>query len=353
MTVTSNPVIESDINDIIKSDLDWNRFRNSNLLITGINSMIGIYLTALFITLNRRQRLGIRIIGLTRSLTKSRLLFGEENCQDGLIYLNQDVIEPIKADMNIDYIFHLAGNASPTSIINDPVGILKANILGAFNVLELARTKKTKAVLFASTREVYGKSDLTELTETSFGEIDPMLSRNCYPESKRAVESIARSYFDEYGINTFCARIAHSFGPGMKTENDGRVMADFMGDAINGRDIVMLSDGTAERAFIYLSDAIAGLLHIILKGKPGEAYNLSNEQEPYMIRDIAKMICAASGKNISVIFSNDEDRTKGYCNYKRVRLDNTKIEKLGFSPKVSLREGIKRTLLSFEFSERN
>lgn len=353
MTVISNPVIESDIKEILSADLDWNRFRNSNILITGINSMIGTYLTALFISLNRTKKFGIKIFGLTRSLTKSKLIFGEENNIDGISYIDQDVIQPINTEQNIDYIFHFAGNASPTAIINDPVGIQKANILGAFNVLELARTHKSKAVLFASTREVYGKSELTELSETSFGEIDPMLSRNCYPESKRAVESIARSYFDQYGVNTFCARIAHSFGPGMKTENDGRVMADFMGDAINGRNIVMLSDGTAERAFIYISDAIIGLMYIVLNGVSGEAYNLSNEQEPHMIRDIAQMICCTSGRDISVIFSDKNDRTKGYCNYKRVRLNNTKLERLGFTPKVSIRDGIKRTLLSFELQDKS
>lgn len=347
MIKISNPVVDRDMHEIIDSNIEWAQFRNAGILITGINSMIGTYLVFLFVTLNKLMHLNANIFGLTRSLSKSKAIF--KGCEDyGLKYINQDVTDKIEICDDIDYLFHFAGNASPSSILNDPVGILKANIVGTFNILELAKRKSPRAVLFASTREVYGKTDFESLSETSFGAIDPMESRNCYPESKRAVEAIAKAYFNQYHIPTYSARIAHTFGPGIKIDNDGRVMADFIGDAVAGKDIILTSDGKAQRAFIYITDVILGLLFIILKGKPGEAYNLSNERETFMIRDIAEKICKLSGEEIEVKFTKNNDKIGGYCNYTRVQLDNSKIESLGFKPKVNLNDAIIRTLESFK-----
>ena len=205
--------------------------------------------------------------------------------------LLQDVCNPIQYDGSIDYIFHLAGNASPHFINTDPVGIVKSNMLGTFNILELAKEKHSSKVIFASTREVYGKNEIEErLTETSFGTIDPMENRSCYPESKRAAETIFRSYFLQYGVSFNVLRIAHSYGPGMNLHSDGRVMADLMGNVVDGKDIELKSTGEALRAFCYITDAVLGIFYAALKGEPGEAYNLANETEEISIRDLAKML---------------------------------------------------------------
>lgn len=337
----SNKIVLSDIREIINAKLPWKEFDGCNILITGINSMIGTYLVYFFDLISKEIGINCKIYGLTRTIDKSKELFRGIN--DNLIYIVQDVTEPIKTDVRFDYIFHFAGNASPKAIINTPADVVDANVKGAYNVLDLALKNRPKRLVFASTREVYGKSEVERLTEHSFGSIDTMEPRSCYPESKRAVETLLNAYYLQYHIPSQCIRIAHSYGPGMKL-NDGRVMSDLIGDAVSHRDIILKSTGEAERAFIYLSDTVKGILTIALLGENGKAYNLSNETEETKIRDIAEFIANQVGVSVKYELN---DSNNGYCNYKRVGLDNSMIALLGFSPSVNLKDGIIRTLESF------
>lgn len=338
--------VQKDLSEIVDSNIDWKQFNNKSVLVTGINGMLATYLVFTLIYLVREKGYAIHIIGLTRNLDKTKKIYGSLLEDEHLIIIIGDVQKQVQHDGPIDFIFHFAGNASPYFINHDPVDILKSNLLGTFNVMEMAREKKAK-VLFASTREVYGEVKAESLTETSFGKLDPMDNRSCYPESKRASESIIRSYFLQHGVKSVIARIAHSYGPGMKIENDGRVMADFIGNAVRKEDIILKSSGEAVRSFLYLSDAVRGLFLLMLKGKDGEAYNLSNEKEPQPIFQIAQMICSIAGNGIRVVFANERP-TEGYCKYPRVALDNSKIEELGFEPQVYLKKGLLRTILSFQ-----
>ena len=344
-----NSIVQQDLSEMAGSSVAWSRFDGKTVFITGANSMLGTYTAYLFLYLKQHVGIDVRTVVLTRSLDKTRALFREVLHEDYFGIVNQDIASPISYEGHADYIFHFAGNASPYFINSDPVGIMKSNLLGTFNVMDFARRSASGCVVFASTREVYGATEgKTLLDENSFGYLDPLDNRSCYPESKRAAETVLRSYYLQHGIRAVSVRIAHSYGPGMKTEGDGRVMADFIGDALNGRDIVLKSAGDAVRAFCYVSDAVMGLVYSALYGKGGEAYNLANETEPMPIRDVAGLICqAVPERGIAVRFENNADMT-GYCNYTRVALDTAKIESLGFRPSVGLREGIYRTLKSFE-----
>ena len=345
MISQSAPVVTNDMNDIC-SRIPVKDFDGKTILVTGANSMLGTYVAYTFLHMALHQSVNVRTVVLTRSIDRTRQLFSESLGKPYFDIIHSDITHPIVYDGQVDYIFHFAGNASPRAINTDPVGILRSNLSGTFNVMDFAREKGAK-VIFASTREVYGASGEQSLTESSFGSLDPMDNRSCYPESKRAAESILRAYHLQYGVECVSARIAHCYGPGMKIENDGRVMADFIGDAVNGRDITLNSTGDAVRAFCYLSDAVTALILLALRGESGTPYNLSNETEPYPIRDVAAMICEEQTRhNIRVVFSGQQP-TAGYCAYKRVALDNSRITALGFTPTVSLREGIRRTLESF------
>jgi nucleoside-diphosphate-sugar epimerase len=251
----------------------------------------------------------------------------------------------------VDYIFHLAGNASPHFINTDPVGIMKGNLLGTMNVLDWARVSGVAKVIFASTREVYGKNEEAELLdEQAYGTLDPQDDRSCYPESKRAAETLLRSYFLQYGIPYNIVRIAHSYGPTMRLENDGRVMADLMGDVVAGRDIVLKSSGEAVRAFLYVTDAVVGMFTVLFHGETAKAYNLANETEPVSIKDLAQLLAALrEDRKIQVVVS--EGGQKGYCAYRRTALDTTAIAQLGWRPQVSLGEGIRRVFLCAAFPD--
>lgn len=340
----NNEIVQEDLKRMSDLTLQWHNFANKTILVTGANSMLGTYMAFLFLYLNERKHFNIKTVVLTRSIEKTKELFGDFLDKSYFEIIHQDITTPIKYIGKIDYIFHFAGNASPRYINSDPVGILQANLLGMFNVMEFSRDKEPQRVIFASTREVYGAVEAKSLSEDSFGYLDPMDNRSCYPESKRAAESIMRSYYLQYAINGISVRIAHCYGPGMKIENDGRVMADLIGDAVHKRNIVLKSSGDAIRSFCYLTDAIIGMIQISLYGKVGDAYNLANETEPISIKKLANMISKINSQEI--IYDTKQSHA-GYCNYSRVELNTSKLEKLGFKPEITLFDGIKRTIMSF------
>ena len=341
-------VIIEDLQRMSEVHLPWRELDGKTVLITGATGMLASYVTWLLLYLHEHTGVNITVIALCRNRQKAEQYFGSYLAKSYFHLLIQDVCTPIAYEGKVDYVFHLAGNASPYFINSDPVGIMKCNLLGTINVLEYARNCLSKKVLFASTREVYGKNEEAELLdEQAFGTLNPLDARSCYPESKRAAETLLKSYYLQYGVNFNAIRIAHSYGPTMKLENDGRVMADLMSDVVAGRDIVLKSSGEAVRAFLYVTDAVIGMFTVLFYGEPAGAYNLANESEPVSIKDLAHMLAALrEDKNIQVVVSEGEQ--KGYCAYRRTALDTSAIEQLGWKPQISLKEGINRVLRTAE-----
>lgn len=345
----TNTIVQADLQEITASPLQWFEFHHKTVLVTGANGMLATYLLYTFLYLVEEKGMDIKVIALTRSLDKTRELYKEFLNKPYFRVLHQDICNPIHCEGRVDYIYHFAGNASPFFIKADPVGIVKSNLLGTFNVMEFARDKEPARIIFASTREVYGETSYSLLSENdSFGKINPLDNRSCYPESKRAAETILKSYYNQFGIQSVIARIAHSYGPGMKIDNDGRVMSDFIYNAVHHQDITLLSDGSAVRSFCYISDAVLGLIQLTLYGHPGEAYNLANESEPMPIREVAQLIANLFPERGIKVSYRQSDDCSGYCTYERVALDMRKMEHLGFVPSVSLREGLRKTIISFE-----
>lgn len=339
-------VITEDLRRMCQADLPWQQLGGKTVLVTGATGMLASYVTWLLLCLHEEVGIDVSVVALCRNPQKAEQYYGSYVGKPYFHLLTQDICNPIVYDGNVDYIFHLAGNASPHFINTDPVGIMRCNLLGTLNVLELARKKQTAKVIFASTREVYGANEHADkLDECSYGVLDPLDARSCYPESKRAAETLLKSYYLQYGVEFNTIRIAHAYGPTMTLENDGRVMADLMGDVVAGRDIVLKSSGEAIRAFVYITDAVLGMFTVLFKGKVGEAYNLANETEPISIRDLAQLLTSSRNDKTIQVVINEGDQ-KGYCAYRRTALDTTAIEHLGWKPQVSLDEGIIRVLTS-------
>ena len=340
----NSEVIIEDLQRMSDAKLPWGELDGKTILVTGATGMLASYVTWLLLYLHEHAGINISVFALCRNRQRAEQYFGSYLGEPYFRLLIQDVCEPLAYEGKVDYVFHLAGHASPYLINSDPVGIMKCNLLGTINVLEYARKCHTIKVIFASTREVYGKNDEAELLdEQAFGTLNPLDDRSCYPESKRAAETLLKSYYLQYGVNFNTIRIAHSYGPTMKLENDGRVMADLMGDVVAGRDIMLKSSGEAVRAFLYITDAVVGMFTVLFHGAPAMAYNLANETEPISIRDLARLLASSrKDKNIQVVVSKSEQ--KGYCAYHRTALDTSAIEQLGWKPQISLIEGINRLL---------
>lgn len=344
----NNTIILDDINEIINNSTSSIPFlKNKSILITGANGMLSSYLVATFLKLNQNLNTNIKIYALVRNKEKfySKMgIFQEEN----ITVIEQDICKKIDLEEKIDIIFHFASSSNPQTILNFPIDIIKANTLGTYNVLEFSKKNKSY-VVFSSTREIYGKTnELEAIKETDYGILDPSDLRSCYPESKRMAENMMICYNYQYNIPYCILRIAHSYGPGMIINNDGRIMADLIGNIVNRQDIILKSKGEAKRSFCYVSDAITGVLIAMSKEK-NQIYNLSNEKEEITIKELANLMSSMyKDKQISVIYNIPKEQSKGYVSFKRTPLDTSKIEKHGWIPKVKLQEGITKTVQFFE-----
>jgi len=343
-------IIIEDLKRMSEAKLPWRELDGSTVLVTGATGMLASYVTWLLLYLHEHAGIQVSIVALCRNRQKAEQYFGPYVGKSYFSLLIQDVCETIAYEGKVDYVFHLAGNASPYFINTDPVGIMKCNLQGTINVLELARQKQVSKVLFASTREVYGKNEDAELlNESAFGTLDPLDDRSCYPESKRAAESLLKSYYLQYGVPFNTVRIAHSYGPTMKLENDGRVMADLLSDVVADRSIVLKSSGEAIRAFLYVTDAVVGMFTVLFHGGTAKAYNLANETEPVSIKELAHMLATLRGDKILQVIVSVEGQ-KGYCAYRRTDLDTSAIEQLGWKPQISIQEGVNRV---FRYAMKN
>lgn len=341
-----NDIVQEDMKDIYEQKILFDKLKNKSVLITGATGMLATYIIYFLYYLNINKESNIKIYALARNKKKAEEIFNTLIDDKNFVIVNQDVTKEILIDEKIDYIFHFASSANPKSILEDPVGIIQANTLGTINVCQFA-AKNNTLVFFASTREIYGKIEGKEFVkESDMGICDCIEDRACYPESKRISETICKSYNLQYKMKYQICRIAHVYGPGMNIDNDGRIMSDIISDIVNNRNIILKSDGSAQRAFCYLSDAVRAIFLILLNGKENDVFNLSNEEEEISIKNLAKLGAQLfSEKNIKVDYQISHNNL--YTNYKRSKLDNSKLYNLGWRIKINLKEGIRKTVLSF------
>ncbi len=337
-------VVQSDLKNIISQNIDFEKLYNKTVLITGASGMIASYYMYTLMYLNDTKDANIKIYALVMDMDRLEEIT-ELSTRNDIIPIVQDVCDPIYIPEKVDYIIHMASSANPRTITKDPVGIIKANVIGTLNVLEFAK-KSGAEVLFTSTREIYGEIQGKEkIKETDMGVLECLELRSCYPESKRMAENLMVSFAYEYNVKYKIVRIAHAYGPGMIINNDGRIMSDLISYIVNKENIVLKSTGDAKRAFCYITDVVSALLMITVDGKPNEAYNISNETEEISVKDLAFMM-KEMYQDTEVVFNIEENKNE-YVKFKRVPLDTTKLEALGWKPRVSLKNGIENTVKYF------
>ncbi|MES2513861.1 MAG: NAD-dependent epimerase/dehydratase family protein [Bacteroidota bacterium] len=345
-----NTIITEDLNTIINQFENWDRLKNKTVLISGANGFLPAYLVETLIEVNNRFEANITIIGLVRNHEKAKARFNKHLENKYLQLIIQDVCDPIAIDKKIDFIIHAASQASPKYYGVDPVGTLSANVIGTLNLAKLGVKNKVESFLYFSSSEVYGElpESLMPVKENVFGFIDPARVRSCYGESKRMGETICASYLHQYGLKAKIVRPFHTYGPGMMLD-DGRVYADFIANVISKKDIILNSDGSARRAFCYLTDATVGFLKILLDGKDGEAYNVGNPKEEYSILELAQLIIDLRPElklNVKVnLPDNNGNYLKSTVSKNSPNID--KMNELSWKPNVSVSDGFNRTIKSF------
>lgn len=342
-----NSIISNDIKEVISNPIiDWNRFDKKTVLITGANGMLPSYMVYALMSLKEQKSLDVKVIAQVRNKVKAEEIFKDFLHNSSFELLVQDVTIPYSLHIDVDYAIHAASQASPKYYATDPVGTLMANIEGTINVLKLASEKKCKSVLYFSSAEVYGTSEVENISESDYGYLDPTSVRSCYAESKRMGEQLCNAWNSQYGTHCKSVRPFHTFGPNM-TLNDGRVFADFVKNIVNGENIVLKSRGEAKRAFCYVTDATVAFFKILLDGEDGMSYNMGNPEQEISIRELAKKLVEMyPEKGLQLIFDINETDKVRQTAVKSVLPNIEKLKKLGWSPSIPVDEGFKRVIKS-------
>ena len=247
-------------------------------------------------------------------------------------FIQQDVQEFIDIEGEVDFVVHLASIASPKAYAQYPVNTLKSGSLGTINSLGLAKVKKAKYVL-ASTSEINGDPKISPQKEDYWGNVNPVGPRSMYDESKRFAEAAATTYVTEFGLDVKIARIFNTYGTRMKV-NDGRVVTNFLYQALNNEDITIYGDGSQTRSLSYVTDTVEYLFRL-MKSEYRGVVNIGNPEEISII-DLAKKIIKKTNSNSKIVHLDlPEDDPK-----KRKPDISLAVEELGYSPVVTLDEGL-------------
>ena len=344
-----HPTVRGDIDRVLASDLRWDLLDGKTVLVSGAAGMLpAAMVDALMAARVGPKNIDVRIVALVRSAERAKLRFNHWLQDDGFSLLEQDVTRPVPAELKPQIIIHAASPASPKFYRADPVGTMLPNVVGTLNLLDLARVARTERILFFSSAEVYGQfSDPPpSIDETTYGSLDPNDNRTCYAEAKRMGEALCSAYALQYGVGAIIVRPFHTYGPGMKLD-DGRVFADFVRDVVTGRQIVVNGGGKDQRSFCYLSDATEAFLQVLLRGVPGQAYNIGNPSGTISIADLASLLSTLFSKpnpRMSLTNRGVGDKTpKSAATCPNI----AKINALGCSPRIGLADGFRRTIEYF------
>jgi nucleoside-diphosphate-sugar epimerase len=287
--------------------------------------------------------LGHKVICVDNLITGSEKNIAEAKKNPNFTFISKDIIQsaPEVAGM-VDFVFNLASPASPVDFVRLAEEIAMVNSMGTVNMLKFAKEHNAR-YLEASTSEVYGEPEEHPQKETYWGNVNPNGVRSCYDESKRFAEAITMVFMRKYNLDARIVRIFNTYGPRMR-KDDGRVVSNFINQALQNKPITVYGDGMQTRSYCYVSDLVSGLIAVMMgEGLKGEVFNLGNPEE-YNVQILAEKIKAMTSSSSPIIPRPlpEDDPT-------RRRPDITKIRsKLGWDPKVSLEKGLTSTIAFYK-----
>ena len=355
MKVSDNRYFQEDIENAAKSaSVDWDALKGKGVFVTGATGLLGSQIVMTLLMANEQKDLGLTVYALVRSEEKAKTVFANV-LGESLVFVKGDVMKPFELDADIDFVIHAANPTSSKFFVEHPVETITTTVCGTRKMLQLAYEKNVSSFVFLSSLEVYGipSAEDGRVTEKDYGYIDPMSVRSSYSEGKRMAETMCVAYASQYGVPVKVARLCQSLGSGVDY-NDGRVFAQFARAAIEGTDIVLKTDGSTERNYSYISDAVAGILTVLTKGETAQAYNIANEASGITIKDLALLFCNEFSEGRSkLVFDIAEDATKlGYNPKMKILLDTSKLRALSWEPKVGLKETFQRLVESMKLDRK-
>ncbi len=339
MSDNSNNVFVEDIK-LIADDLSdfFDELEGKTVLVAGGKGFLGTYFVNVLNHINETLHTPMKIVIIDNLITSKDK---KNNLGSNVTLLKQDISEGFDFSDELHYIIHTASIASPPTYRKFPIKTVDVNYQGTRNLLEIARKKKIKSMLLLSSSEIYGDPEIVPTPESYVGRVSCTGPRACYDESKRLAETISVLYFQQYKVPVKIARPFNVYGPYLNL-NDGRIIPDFMRNAIEKSEIIIHSDGTPTRSFCYVSDAIRAFFRILFSNHDGMICNVGNNEE-ISVSNVAKMIQKTIGKSISIkmIESNDPNYTTD--NPQRRCPDLSLIKKsVNYTPQINFEEGLKR-----------
>ena len=320
--------------EIIQKNLVEISFEDTRVLVTGGAGFLGSWMCDVLIAQNAR----VICLDNLASGQEQNIETLKEN--ENFSFLRHDISKPVTLDTKIDFVIHMASRASPLEFEQFPIQIMKANTLGTWIALGIAKKNRAR-LLFTSTSEIYGESQIIPTPETYHGNVNTLGIRGCYDEAKRAGEATCMAYMRQHGVDVRIARIFNTYGPRMRDDGFyGRVVPRFIMQALHNEPITLFGDGSQTRSFCYVTDQIEGLLRFVANdGLKGEVINIGNPHE-LSVMDLALLIKKITGsESIFEHFPLPKDDP-----HRRCPIITRAHDLLNWSPKVDLKTGLKKTI---------
>ena len=335
-----HPLYQEDLDCILRTT-GIESIKGKRFLITGATGLIGVCLIDALIKYNQ-QGANIMIYAVGRSKEKAVARLGEYYNDEHFQFIEQDVRSLLPSLLDLDYIIPLASNTHPLAYSQYPIETIEINVKGAEYALQKA-VECGATVLYPSTVEVYGNARGEDVFfEDYTGQLNLSTSRSCYTESKRVSEALCQSYIAEKGTKVKIVRLSRIFGPTMLM-SDSKASSQFIIKALNGEDIVLKSKGEQFFSYTYVADAVSAMLHVLINGENGVAYNISNESCNVHLKVFAKACANWIGKDVVFDLPSEIER-KGFSVAMQAILDNGRLRELGWKPKYDFVTAINHTL---------
>ncbi len=323
--------------------IDWDTLTGSSVFVTGATGLVGSMVVRALLGAGRE----IHVMALVRDPEKAKRVFGCELNDPFLRIVTGDVTVPFLVSRPVDYIIHAASVTASKTMVQHPVQTFMTGLKGTENMLELAREKGVRSMVYISSMEAFGRTDpeKNKISENDLGYIDILNPRSSYSEGKRSCECLCAAYASEFSVPVKIARLAQTFGAGVGTQ-ENRVFAQFAKSGLEGENIVLHTQGLSVGNYCYTADAVRGLLCILTRGNNGEAYTVVNEATAMPIRDMAQMVAQRLFEGrVEVEFDIPENlAAMGYAPDSTMRLSADKLRSLGWQPQYDLEEMYRRMI---------
>lgn len=342
MSILNSKLYTDTITEIQNTFPEIISFKNKSILITGCNGLICSAVVDFFIASSLYEKLNMKIYLASRNAAETKKRFNLNDTDTHIETVAYDAEKKFTFSKKIDYIIHGASPASPDQIISQPVETMLCNITGLHNLLTLAEQNNAR-LLYISSSEVYGNLHSSQpIKEEDAGNLELLNPRSAYGMSKRAAETLCISYVDEYSADVVIVRPGHIYGPSAK-KDDRRVSSAFMYDALEGKNLVLKSKGEQLRSYTNSLDCAKAILTVMIKGKKGNAYNISNPQSVISIAEMSTLVAEYCGVKLSFEIP-DENEKKAFNPMMNSSLDSTKLESLGWKPFFTKQKGFEFTI---------